>query len=198
MTVKKAMVLGGGMVGAAAAADLARTPGFEVTLVDASPQALERAAARGLRTQRADLGDPGGVARRRSGGPGARRAAERPGATDAARRDRRRQALLRHQLHARGRAGCWTGWRRSAASPPWSTAAWRPACATSWRAARCPCSTLRQQRHLRGRPAGGASLALRVPARLLAGRRDRGVHPSRAPGGARPARSCGRRCRSWS
>jgi saccharopine dehydrogenase-like NADP-dependent oxidoreductase len=57
---KQVMVLGGGMVGSAAASDLAHS-GFEVTQVDASPKALERAAAKGLRTMRADLGRPDAV-----------------------------------------------------------------------------------------------------------------------------------------
>ena len=36
------LVLGAGMVGSVAAADLAATPGFHVTVVDAGAEALER------------------------------------------------------------------------------------------------------------------------------------------------------------
>jgi saccharopine dehydrogenase-like NADP-dependent oxidoreductase len=61
---KRAVILGAGMVGSAMAADLAGDDGFEVTVVDARPQALARLAARcPVRTIEADLGDPAIVRR---------------------------------------------------------------------------------------------------------------------------------------
>ena len=59
----KIVVLGGGRVGGAMARDLARDPQFEVTVVDASEGALSRLAESGLKTGRADLGDPEAVRR---------------------------------------------------------------------------------------------------------------------------------------
>ena len=49
----KIVVLGGGRVGSAMARDLARDPQFEVTVVDASEEALRRLGEPGLRTERA-------------------------------------------------------------------------------------------------------------------------------------------------
>lgn len=59
----KIVVLGGGRVGSAMARDLARDSQFEVTVVDASEEALRRLGASGLRTARADLSDPAEVRR---------------------------------------------------------------------------------------------------------------------------------------
>jgi lysine 6-dehydrogenase len=59
----KIVVLGGGRVGGAMARDLARDPQFEVTVVDASEEALRRLGESGLRTARADLADPAAVGR---------------------------------------------------------------------------------------------------------------------------------------
>ena len=59
----KIVVLGGGRVGSAMARDLAGDPRFEVTVVDASPEALRRLEAGGLKTERADLADPAAVGR---------------------------------------------------------------------------------------------------------------------------------------
>lgn len=59
----KIVVLGGGRVGSAMARDLARDPRFEVTVVDASEEALGRLGEPGLRTERADLADPAAVGR---------------------------------------------------------------------------------------------------------------------------------------
>ena len=60
----KIVVLGGGRVGSAIARDLAREPGFQVTVADASEAALQRFADEPrLRTRRADLSDPAEVAR---------------------------------------------------------------------------------------------------------------------------------------
>ena len=61
---KKALVLGGGMVGSAMAMDLAADPAFEVTVADVRPEALERVAARApVKTLEADLSDPAVVKR---------------------------------------------------------------------------------------------------------------------------------------
>lgn len=59
----KIVVLGGGRVGSAMARDLARDPRFEVTVVDASAEALGRLEEPGLKTERADLADPAAVGR---------------------------------------------------------------------------------------------------------------------------------------
>lgn len=59
----KIVVLGGGRVGSAMARDLARDSQFEVTVVDASEEALGRLGASGVRTERADLSDPAEVGR---------------------------------------------------------------------------------------------------------------------------------------
>lgn len=59
----KIVVLGGGRVGSAMARDLARDSQFEVTVVDASEEALRRLGASGLRTARADLSDPAEIRR---------------------------------------------------------------------------------------------------------------------------------------
>jgi saccharopine dehydrogenase-like NADP-dependent oxidoreductase len=62
----KIVVLGGGRVGSAMARDLARDPGFEVTVVDASEAALARLGSpgdTGLKTEKADLADPAAVGR---------------------------------------------------------------------------------------------------------------------------------------
>ena len=64
----KIVVLGGGRVGSAIARDLAREPGFQVTVADASEAALRRFEDEPrLRTLRADLSDPAEVARSVSG-----------------------------------------------------------------------------------------------------------------------------------
>jgi saccharopine dehydrogenase-like NADP-dependent oxidoreductase len=58
---KKVVVLGAGMIGQAMAADLSRE-GFSVTVLDARPEALERARTRyKVETQRVDLGSPEAV-----------------------------------------------------------------------------------------------------------------------------------------
>lgn len=56
----RVLVLGGGMVGSILADDLAREPGFAVTLADRSEASLARAGERcpALRLERADLSDP--------------------------------------------------------------------------------------------------------------------------------------------
>lgn len=54
----KVIVLGAGRVGGAIARDLAKDGEFHVTAADASPAALERLAAEGIATERADLADP--------------------------------------------------------------------------------------------------------------------------------------------
>lgn len=59
----KIVILGGGRVGSAMARDLAGDPRFDVTVVDASAEALRRLEAWGLRTERADLADPAAVGR---------------------------------------------------------------------------------------------------------------------------------------
>jgi lysine 6-dehydrogenase len=59
----KIVVLGGGRVGSAMARDLARDEQFEVTVVDASEEALRRLGESGLRTERADLADSTAVGR---------------------------------------------------------------------------------------------------------------------------------------
>ncbi len=59
----KIVILGGGRVGSAMARDLAAEPRFDVTVVDASPEALCRLQAWGLKTERADLADPAAVGR---------------------------------------------------------------------------------------------------------------------------------------
>jgi lysine 6-dehydrogenase len=59
----KIVILGGGRVGSAMARDLAREPRFEVTVVDASAEALRRLEGWGLKTERADLADPAAVGR---------------------------------------------------------------------------------------------------------------------------------------
>ncbi len=64
-----AIVLGAGMVGSVMAADLASEPGFAVTVADARPEALARAAETAVRwrvpvaTIHADLSDPRALAR---------------------------------------------------------------------------------------------------------------------------------------
>jgi saccharopine dehydrogenase-like NADP-dependent oxidoreductase len=55
----RVLVLGAGMVGSVAAADLAATPGFDVTVADAGKPSLERARRRSggrVRTLQADAG----------------------------------------------------------------------------------------------------------------------------------------------
>lgn len=60
----KIVVLGGGRVGSAIARDLAREPGFQVTVADAAEAALARFQDEPrLRTLRADLSDPAQVGR---------------------------------------------------------------------------------------------------------------------------------------
>ncbi|MGE3106746.1 MAG: saccharopine dehydrogenase C-terminal domain-containing protein [Phycisphaerales bacterium] len=63
------IVLGAGMVGSVIAADLAREPGFSITVADARAEALERTratvarvAAASVSTARADLSDPRALA----------------------------------------------------------------------------------------------------------------------------------------
>ena len=57
----KALVLGGGMVGSAIAADLAADPRLAVSVADRSDEALARLARRGLSGVRADCSDPGRI-----------------------------------------------------------------------------------------------------------------------------------------
>lgn len=58
----RVIILGAGMVGSAMAMDLATDPELEVTVADVRPDALERvAAAYGVSTRPANLGDPGVV-----------------------------------------------------------------------------------------------------------------------------------------
>lgn len=65
--MSRAIVLGAGMVGSVMAADLAAEPGFDVTVADARPGALDAAVARAsaggsrVTTIHADLADPGAV-----------------------------------------------------------------------------------------------------------------------------------------
>lgn len=59
----KIVILGGGRVGGAMARDLAGEPRFEITVVDASAEALRRLEGWGLKTERADLADPAAVGR---------------------------------------------------------------------------------------------------------------------------------------
>jgi lysine 6-dehydrogenase len=60
----RALVLGGGMVGSAMAADLAADPAFEVTVADVRADVLEQLAARlDVATVCADLSDPATVSR---------------------------------------------------------------------------------------------------------------------------------------
>ncbi|HET9210083.1 MAG TPA: saccharopine dehydrogenase C-terminal domain-containing protein [Thermoanaerobaculia bacterium] len=59
----KIVILGGGRVGSAMARDLGADPRFEVTVVDASAEALRRLEGWGLKTERADLADPAAVGR---------------------------------------------------------------------------------------------------------------------------------------
>lgn len=59
----KIVILGGGRVGSAMARDLASDPHFDVTVVDASAETLRRLEGWGLKTERADLGDPAAVGR---------------------------------------------------------------------------------------------------------------------------------------
>jgi lysine 6-dehydrogenase len=57
----RAVVLGGGRVGATIAADLATDPAFQVTVVDSGRERLRELAAAGLTTRQADLSDPARV-----------------------------------------------------------------------------------------------------------------------------------------
>ncbi|BDU76970.1 saccharopine dehydrogenase family protein [Mesoterricola sediminis] len=59
--MKRICVLGAGRVGATLALDLAQDGAFEVTVADRSHVALDRLAAKGLRTHLADLAQPGAV-----------------------------------------------------------------------------------------------------------------------------------------
>jgi len=62
--VKRIAVLGGGLVGAAIARDLASEPDLDVTVADASGETLARVGAgSSLRTARADLSEPSEIAR---------------------------------------------------------------------------------------------------------------------------------------
>ncbi len=64
MSDKNVVILGGGLVGTAMALDLARTPGFRVTVADARPEALSRIAARtGAATLEVDLSSSDAVER---------------------------------------------------------------------------------------------------------------------------------------
>ncbi|HLA78042.1 MAG TPA: saccharopine dehydrogenase C-terminal domain-containing protein [Vicinamibacteria bacterium] len=64
----KTVILGGGMIGSAMAMDLAKDPGFEVTVADARQESLDRIAARwGVPTLLADLSDPRAVHQLASG-----------------------------------------------------------------------------------------------------------------------------------
>lgn len=53
----RAVVLGGGMIGATMAKDLAAEEDFDVTVADVNPRALVRLAPFGIETREADLGD---------------------------------------------------------------------------------------------------------------------------------------------
>ena len=58
----RVVVMGAGRVGGAIAEDLARDPQFEVTVVDAAPEAVARVASRAeVRTVTADLRDPDAI-----------------------------------------------------------------------------------------------------------------------------------------
>ncbi len=59
---KHVTVLGAGLVGSAIVADLAQDADLAVTAIDASPAALARLAAAGVRIQVADLAAPGAIA----------------------------------------------------------------------------------------------------------------------------------------
>ncbi len=61
--MKTVAVLGAGLVGGLIARDLARDDGLSVLSVDARDEALARVAGARIRTARADLSDPGEVAR---------------------------------------------------------------------------------------------------------------------------------------
>ncbi len=64
--MKRALVLGAGMVGSVMAADLAGDEGFQVTVADRSPDALSLASRRAsgnIRPVEADLADPEAIAR---------------------------------------------------------------------------------------------------------------------------------------
>ncbi len=64
MSDTNVVILGGGLVGTAMALDLARTPGFRVTVADARPEALSRIAARtGAATREVDLSSQEAVER---------------------------------------------------------------------------------------------------------------------------------------
>lgn len=64
MSDTRVVILGGGLVGTAMALDLARTPGFRVTVADAKPEALSRLAARtGAATLEVDLSSSDAVER---------------------------------------------------------------------------------------------------------------------------------------
>jgi saccharopine dehydrogenase-like NADP-dependent oxidoreductase len=68
VTAKRVVILGGGMIGSAMAADLAQEPGWDVTVADVRPEALRRLeSVPGVRPLRADLADPAEVRRAASG-----------------------------------------------------------------------------------------------------------------------------------
>ncbi|MFM9143867.1 MAG: saccharopine dehydrogenase NADP-binding domain-containing protein, partial [Phycisphaerales bacterium] len=59
----RVLVLGAGMVGSVAAADLAATPGFEVTVADTDRKSLTRARTRSGGKARTLTADAGGAAK---------------------------------------------------------------------------------------------------------------------------------------
>jgi len=64
MTAKRLVILGGGMIGSAMAADLAAEPGWDVTAADLRPEALRRLESiAGVAALRTDLADPAAVQR---------------------------------------------------------------------------------------------------------------------------------------
>lgn len=66
--MKKALILGGGMVGSAMAMDLAGESDLSVTVADVRAEAIERVRSRyGVEVVRADLGDPAAVTKLASG-----------------------------------------------------------------------------------------------------------------------------------
>ena len=180
-------VLGAGMVGSAIARDLAGDAGLRVTAVDRDAAALQRLAARApVDTAAADLSDPAVVdGGRLRGRPGGLRRARLHGLPYPGGRDRGRPERGGHLLLPGGRlpagrsrpreGGHRRGGLRRGAGPLQHHGG----------PGREPDGPGRELCLLRGRPAGGAALALRVQGRLLARRRHRGVHPPGAAGGAR-------------
>ncbi len=193
MSRKKVVILGGGMIGSAMAMDLKRTGRHEVTVAEVKAEVRERIAARyGVATVAADLSSPAAIRELVAGYDFVLgRAPQRAGAPDPAGGDRGREGLLRHQLHARERP--------RARRPRAGTGRLRGGglrrgprrLEHDGRLRRRAALALREPGDLRGRPAQGAALALRLQGGLRPLRRDRGVHPSRADRGPRPRRGEG-------